>query len=163
MHVMRIQLKLRVLGRVLSSLFRSKIYQLSSSRPLHTLPSLTLHTPHTLTQCHSYSQRASQEAIVCWKCQRKLDSLSGDEIPRVQFFCPCDKEVVLPPSKQHTYFEIMNWYVHSTFTLALSPTSHLPLPPSPPLFCLWIQSHDLHSGYRVTEEHIQTASEAAPP
>ena len=29
----------------------------------------------------------------------------------VRFFCPCNRNIVLPPSARHSYFEIMNWCV----------------------------------------------------
>ena len=70
--------------------------------PSH-LPRLPPLTPHTLTHHHNYS--TSVEHIRCWKCDRDL----GEDSRSVQFFCPCDKHVVLPPSNSHTYFEIMDW------------------------------------------------------
>ena len=90
---------------------------------LITSPTLALSTPHSLTQHHSYTQPPTHEesCVVCWKCHRDLGEVSRGAKGRegrteesgrwgVRFFCPCDEHVVLPPSKRHTYFEIMNWY-----------------------------------------------------
>lgn len=68
---------------------------------------LTLPTPHFLTQRYIYTQPSSREA--CWKCGLDLN-VSG-RMEGVRFFCPCDKHIILPPSKTHNYFEIMNWLV----------------------------------------------------
>lgn len=76
---------------------------------LPTPHKLTLPTPHSLTQCYTYTQPSSRES--CWKCGIDLN-VSG-RMEGVRFFCPCDKHIILPPSKTQTYFEIMNWLVLS--------------------------------------------------
>ena len=49
---------------------------------------------------------SGQDRLACWSCG-KLIHLPEDS---VQFFCPCEKRVVLPPTTDN-YFEIMGWYV----------------------------------------------------
>ena len=57
---------------------------------------------------HTYTTDSSPlpKSNRCWRCERELDKDDGS---RVNFFCPCDKHVVLPPSNTHNYFEIMDW------------------------------------------------------
>ena len=49
---------------------------------------------------------SGQDRLACWSCG-KLIHLPEDS---VQFFCPCENRVVLPPTTDN-YFEIMGWYV----------------------------------------------------
>ena len=49
---------------------------------------------------------SEQGRLTCWSCG-KLIRLPEDS---VQFFCPCENRVVLPPTTDN-YFEIMGWYV----------------------------------------------------
>lgn len=49
---------------------------------------------------------SEQDRLTCWSCG-KLIRLPEDS---VQFFCPCENRVVLPPTTDN-YFEIMGWYV----------------------------------------------------
>ena len=114
--VMRIQLKSRLWRHLRRFIPHSGALGVNIHPP-HTSPGLTLHPPPTLTHCHRYTTThpSSQESSVCWKCHRELND-GGDGSHGVRFFCPCDKNVVLPPSTNHTYFEIMDWYVIHTHT-----------------------------------------------
>ena len=100
-------------------------------RRRHTLhPPFTAHKPtpssshslnaHSPTQHHTSTQSPIGDSpVLCWKCHRDLGEVSHDEGRErgseetgeweVNFFCPCDEHVILPPSKRHTHFEIMNW------------------------------------------------------
>ena len=52
---------------------------------------------------------SEQDGLTCWSCG-KLIRLPENS---VQFFCPCENRVVLPPTTDN-YFEIMGWYVMLT-------------------------------------------------
>ena len=112
--------------------------------PPHTLPKHHLPTPHSFTHCHGYAQSPGKESNLCWKCHKDLDEVSRREEGEtdngaewgsvVRFFCPCDKHTILPPSKRHTYFEIMNWYSNTLLSLPVFYvlSFSLPTPPSYP-------------------------------
>ena len=110
--------------------------------PRFTAHKLTLSSSHTLTQHHNYTQPPVEDSpAVCWKCHRELGEVSRNEGRgggseetgewEANFFCPCDEHVILPPSKRHTHFEIMSWYigvcVHTKSNLSL----FLPTVPQP--------------------------------
>ena len=49
---------------------------------------------------------SKHSSLTCWNCG-KLIHLPEDS---VQFLCPCENGVILPPTTQN-YFKIMGWYV----------------------------------------------------